>query len=326
MTTSYITLAEYSQFLEKDGKLISSGVVDILRKESFLLEKMKFNTINALKAKSVRIKSLPTLQNRDLNASYSHSAGSIEPLEENMYLFGGQVDFDHQLEGTDDLIADPAAWNIKMYAKALSYGWNNDLINNTPSANAKSITGLRYRFLNDFSGQIVDGGAVDISADAATLSANQNTFLDKIQETLYKCEEHSCDLILTSGTVKLRLESALRQQSLYATTKDSFGRTVTTFGEGGPMIIDMGYQANQTSAIFADDEGATGIPTGSAGKSSMMFVKLGDEYLTGIQRKSGLQSFEWRTGVLKHVALDWMAGVFITSPRFGAWLYNIQAL
>lgn len=323
---SYLTLAEYSQFLEKDGKMISSGVVDILRKESFMLEKMKFHTVNSLKAKSLRIKSLPTLQNRNLNAPYTHSTGSIEPLEENAYLFGGRVDFDHQLQGGDDLISDPAAWNVKMYAKALAYGWNNDLINNTPSANPKSIVGLRYRMLNDFSSQIVAGGAVDISSDASTLSANQNTLLDLMAEAMYKCEEHTCDLILTSDTVKLRLESALRQQSLYTTTKDSFGRTVTTWGEGGPMIVDMGYKADQTTKIFADDEGATGIPTGSAGKSSMMFVKLGDEYVTGFQRKSGLQSFEWQTGVLKHVELDWAAGLFITSPRSVSWLYNIQAL
>lgn len=323
---SYLTLAEYSQFLEKDGKMISSGVVDILRKESFMLEKMKFHTVNSLKAKSLRIKSLPTLQNRNLNAPYTHSTGSIEPLEENAYLFGGRVDFDHQLQGGDDLISDPAAWNVKMYAKALAYGWNNDLINNTPSANPKSIVGLRYRMLNDFSSQIVAGGAVDISSDASTLSANQNTLLDLMAEAMYKCEEHTCDLILTSDTVKLRLESTLRQQNLYTTTKDSFGRTVTTWGEGGPMIVDMGYKADQTTKIFADDEGATGIPTGSAGKSSMMFVKLGDEYVTGFQRKSGLQSFEWQTGVLKHVELDWAAGLFITSPRSVSWLYNIQAL
>jgi len=323
---SYLTLAEYSQFLEKDGKMISSGVVDILRKESFMLEKMKFHTVNSLKAKSLRIKSLPTLQNRNLNAAYTHSTGSIEPLEENAYLFGGRVDFDHQLEGGDDLISDPAAWNVKMYAKALAYGWNNDLINNTPSANSKSIVGLRYRMLNDFSSQIVAGGAVDISSDASTLSANQNTLLDLMAEAMYKCEEHTCDLILTSDTVKLRLESALRQQNLYTTTKDSFGRTVTTWGEGGPMIVDMGYKADQTTKIFADDEGATGVPTGSNGKSSMMFVKLGDEYVTGFQRKSGLQSFEWQTGVLKHVELDWAAGLFITSPRSVSWLYNIQAL
>jgi hypothetical protein len=323
---SYLTLAEYSQFLEKDGKMISSGVVDILRKESFLLEKMKFHTINSLKAKSLRIKTLPTLQNRNLNASYTHSVGEIEPIEENLYLFGGRVDFDHQLEGSDDLISDPAAWNVKMYSKALAYGWNNDVINNTPSANTKSVVGLRYRLLNDFSGQIVAGGGVDVSSDAATLSANFNTLFDAMASALYKCEDHTCDLILTSDTVKLRIESGLRQLGLFTTIKDAFGRTVTTWGEGGPAIVDMGYKADQTTKVMADDEGTTGLPTGSAGKSSMMFVKLGDEYLTGVQRKSGLQSFEWQTGVLKHVELDWAAGLFITSPRSVSWLVNIQAL
>ncbi len=326
MTTSYLTLAEYSQFLEKDGKLLSSGIVDILRRESMLLDKMEFPTINSLKAKNLRIKSLPTLQNRKLNTAYAHSVGEIEPLEENAYLFGGRVDFDHRLTGKPDLISDPAAWNVKMYAEALAYGWNADVINNTPDGNANSIVGLRYRFARDFSGQIVDAGAVDISPDAASLSTGFNTFFDAVQSALYKCKEHTCDLMLTSDTVKLRIESGLRQLGLFTTTKDSFGRTVSTWGEGGPMIIDMGLKADQATKIFADDEGATGLQTGSPGKSSIMFTKLGRDYLTGFQDDGGMKTFEWQTGVLKHIEMDWAAGLFITDPRSISWLYNIQAL
>lgn len=323
---SYITLAEYSSFLEKDGKMLSSGIVDILRKESFLLDKMQFPSINSLKAKGLRIKSLPTLQNRNLNEGYTHSVGDIEPLEENAYLFGGKVSFDHRLTGKPDLIQDPAAWNVKMYATSLAYGWNNDVINNTPSANTKSVVGLRYRIARDFSSQIVDGSAVDISPDAATLSANFNTFFDLVQKAIYACRDHTCDAIITSDTVKLRIESGLRQLGLFTTTKDSFGRTVSTWGEGGPMILDMGYKADQSTKIFADDEGATGLQTGSAGKSSLMCVKFGPDYLTGFQDDGGMKTFEWQTGVLKNVEMDWAAGIFITDPRSVSWLYNVQAL
>ena len=322
---SYLTLAEYSQFLERDSKLLSSGIVDILRKESFLLDKMQFPTINALKAKVMRVKTLPTLQNRNLNASYSHSVGDVEALEENAYLFGGRVQFDHQLENGDGLIADPAAWNVKMYATSLAYGWNNDVINNTPDANPKSVVGLRYRMARDFSGQILDASALDISPDATTLSANFNTLLDKVQQGIYMCREHTCDAILVSDTLKLRLESACRQLGMYATTQDSFGRTIATWGQGGPAILDMGYKADQSTKIMADDEGATGVPTGSAGKSSMLFVKFGQEYLTGFQ-KAALSTFEWQQGVLKYVEMDWAAGIAVTDPRSCAWLYNIQAL
>ncbi|MBI5942876.1 MAG: hypothetical protein HY864_00790 [Chloroflexi bacterium] len=323
---SYITLAEYSQFLEKDGKMLSSGIVDILRKESFLLDKMQFPSINSLKAKGLRIKSLPTLQNRNLNEGYTHSVGEIEPLEENAYLFGGKVSFDHRLTGKPDLISDPAAWNVKMYATSLAYGWNSDVINNTPSANTKSVVGLRYRMARDFSGQIFDGGAVDISPDATTLSANFNSFFDLVQKALYACRDHTCDAILTSDTIKLRMESGLRQLGLYTTTTDSFGRTISTWGQGGPAIIDMGLKADQTTKIFADDEGATGLQTGSAGKSSLMFVKFGPEHVTGFQDDGGMKTFEWQTGVLKNVEMDWAAGLFITDPRSISWLYNVQAL
>lgn len=326
MANTYLTLAEYSQFLQNDGKMLSSGIVDILRKESFLLDKMQFPTVNSLKVKGLRIKSLPTLQNRSLNEGYTHSVGDIEPLEETAYMFGGAVAVDHMLEKGDGLIADPAAWNIKMYSTALAYGWNNDVINNTPSANPKSVVGLRYRLARDFSPQIVDAGAIDISPDAATLSANFNTFFDAVQTTLYKCRDHTCDAILTSDTVKLRIESGLRQLGLFTTTTDSFGRTISTWGIGGPAILDMGYKADQATKIFADDEGATGLQTGNNGKSSLMFAKFGADFLTGFQVNSGLQTFETPQGVLKKIELDWAAGIFITDPRSVAWLYNVQAL
>lgn len=321
---SYITLAEYSQFLEKDGRMLPSGIVDVLRKESFLLDKMRFPSVNSLKVKGLRIKSLPTLQNRKLNASYTHATGQIESIEENAYLFGGRVDFDHRLTGKPDLIADPAAWNIKMYATALAYGWNADFVNNDAGANADSIVGLRSRFQMDFSGQIVDAGAPDISPDSAGLAAGFNTFFDAFQSAMYKCREHTCDLVLVNDTLKLRIESGLRQLGLFATTKDSFGRTITTWGEGGPAIIDIGLKADQSTKIMPDTEGATGI-VGGGTKSSCMFVKLGQEYVTGWQDNGGLKTFQWQTGVLKHVELDWAAGISIMDPRSIAWLYNIQA-
>jgi len=322
---SYITLAEYSQYLEKDGKLLESGIVDTLRKESMLLDKMMFPSLNSLKAKNNRIKTLPTLQNRKLNATYTHSVGSIEPLEEDAYLFGGRVQFDHQLEGGDGLITDPAAWNVKMHSDALAYGWNDAVINNTPADNADSVIGLRYRFWNDdFSAQAVSAGGADISADSAGLAAAFNTVFDAIADGIYRCREHTCDALIMNSTMKLRLESGLRQTGLYATTKDSFGRTVTTWGEGGPMLLDIGLKADQSTKIMPDTEGSTGI-VGASTLSSIFCVKFGLEYLTGWQKKA-MDVFKWQLGVLKYVEIDWAAGIFVTDPRSMSWVRNIQAV
>jgi len=322
--SSYITLSEYSQFLEKDGKMLSSGIVDTLRKESMLLDTMQFPTLNTLKAKNQRILSLPTLQNRKLNAAYSHSVGKLEPLEESAYLFGGRVQYDHQLENGDGLISDPAAWQVKMYADSLAYGWNDAIINNNAALNADSLTGLRYRLANDISGQNISAGGADISPDSAGLAAAFNTTFDAIQEGIYACREHMCDIMVMNSTTKLRLESGLRQTGLYATVKDSFGRTITTWGEGGPMIMDIGLKADQSTMIMPNTESATGV-VGGGTLSSIFCVKLGQEYLTGWQ-KSALDTFEWQLGVLKYVEMDWAAGIFITDPRSVSWIRNIQAV
>jgi hypothetical protein len=320
----YLTLADYSKFMEQKGAYLQSGIVDILRRESFLLDKMQFPNVGALVAHGTRTKTLPTSQNRKLNEHYTHSIGSVEPLEETAMLFGGRVDLDHQLEGGKGLIQDPGAYAVKMYATAKAYHWNYDVINNDEDTNADSIVGLRYRLLNDLpSTQKIDGAGVDISPDNSDDSAHFNQFYDYIQAAIHACKDHSCDLMLTNDTMKLRIESGLRRLKLYASTKDSFGRTVATWGEGGPAIIDMGTAADQSTKVFPDTEAATGALTGAT-FTSIMFVKLGIDFFTGWQKK-GMDIFRWQEGVIKHIEMDWAAGIFITDPRSISWLYDVQA-
>jgi hypothetical protein len=321
MTASYLTLAEYSQYLMQNGKPLSSGIVDVLRRSSMILDLLQFPTLDALKATGTRTNTLPTPQNRKLNVGYTHSVGSITPLEENAYLFGGRVQWDHQLEGGSGVLVDPAQKAIKDYSTAIAYAWNSDFINNTPADNVDSIVGLRYRMRRDFSGQIVDGSAVDISPDSATAAASAAVYYDKVQAAIYSCAEHSCDLMLCSSTTKLRIDAVARILGMYATAQDSFGRTITTWGVGGPKIADMGFKINSTTKVMPDTETSAGLETGGA-LSSILFAKLGVEYLTGWQ-KSPMQTFEWQQGVLKYAEIDWAAGIFITDPRSLAWLVDL---
>ena len=91
------------------------------------------------------------------------------------------------------------------------------MINNTPAPKPNSVVGLRYRMLNDFSGQIVEGGGGYFCR--CRIPQREPEYPDRYGiEAIYKCEEHTCDLILTSDT-KAAPRSALRQQKLYATTK-----------------------------------------------------------------------------------------------------------
>ena len=320
------TLADYSQLALHNKDYLKAGVIDTLRKESYLLDMMPFPNTGTLGAKGLRIKSLPTLQNRKVNDAYIHSVGAVEPIEEQGYLFGGKVQTDRVYKDASGglIVKDYEAWQVELYLKALSYGWNDDMINNLPAAKPDSVVGLRYRLAQDFSGQIIDALAPDVSPDSAGLTAAFNTLFDAVQALIHKCDEHTCDVLLMNDTLKLRIESGLRQLGLWTTTKDSFGRTVATWGEGGPKIVDLGMKADQVTKIFPDTEGATGIVGGGA-KTRIMALKFGEDYLTGWQLNP-LQTYKWQQGVIHYTEIDWYAGLFITSPRSASWLYNIIAL
>lgn len=325
MAATAFTLADYAATAEAQEDFLTAGVMDTLRKESFLLDTMPFPDQGTLKASGLRIKTLPTIQNRKVNGTYSHSVGTTEPLEEEGYLFGGKIQMDRiYKEAKSSLIADPEAFQVEMYLKALAYQWNYDFFNNLPGANPDSIVGMRYRFTRDFSAQIVNGGGVDVSPDASTLSANFNTLYDAIQSTIYKCEDHTCDMLAMNDTLKLRVTSGLRQLGLFATTTDSFGRVVETWGPGGPMLVDMGTKGDQSTKIFTDTEGATGI-IGGGTLTSVMAMKFGPELVTGWQLNP-MKTWKYNTGPINYVEMDWYAGLFISNPRSCAWLYNIQAI
>lgn len=325
MTATAFTLADYAAGAEESGDFLTAGVMDTLRKESFLLDMLPFPNQGALKAKGLRIKSLPTIQNRKVNNSYSHSVGTTEPLEEDGYLFGGKVQMDHiYKDAKGGIITDPEAFQTELYLKALAYQFNYDFFNNLPGTNPDSIVGLRYRFPRDFSAQIINGGGVDISPDATTLSANFNTLYDALQSAIYACEGHTCDMLAMNSTTLLRVSSGLRQLGLLSTAQDSFGRNFTTWGVGGPMLVDMGNKGDQTTKIFTDTEGATGI-IGGGTLTSIMALKFGPEYLTGWQLKP-MQTWKYNVGPINYVEMDWYAGLFISNPRSLAWLYNIQAI
>jgi len=326
--SDYVTLAEYSQLLEKDGQLLTSGIVDTLIKDGGMFyEKLPIKTIGKLKAKGYRIKDLPTAQNRNLNEGYTHSVGHKEDIEENVFMYGGRVDIDYLLDGGDsDLIEDPVAYQLKLYTQAQTFQMKWDLINNTPAENSEGLVGLRYRLLNDLPAtQRINAGGLDISDDSD--ESDDSAFIQKLRRLLYALPDHTADLLLTNDTSSLALRRVLDSQNLLKTTEDSFGRTIERWGDGGPFIVDMGYKADQSTKIISDTEDATGAAADGGGTetlTSIFAVRFGPEYLTGFE-KAGMQTFRWQTGVLKHVEFDWPVGIFITNPRSVAQLYNIQA-
>jgi hypothetical protein len=135
------------------------------------------------------------------------------------------------------------------------------------------------------------------------------------------------DKCLFMGTnLYRRFQSACRQSSILATTKDQLGRQFVTYGDGRPKIIDVGCKHDQSTHILADAEnGITGL-TGGA-DSSMYCVRFGSPYVEGWcqEMPNAVDKGETEDGVNFRTIVRFSPGLFMTSTRSAALAYGWTA-
>ncbi len=110
---------------------------------------------------------------RGLNENYDPSKGVVNPKVENLKIFGGTIQLDWQLEGTE---THTNAVTAKMKAAGLHYDYN--VINGNPEADAKAFYGLKYRLTgNQVSYAGANGGALTLALldDLLDRTAGPNT-------------------------------------------------------------------------------------------------------------------------------------------------------
>jgi len=307
---------------------LKKAVVDVYRRESMIMDRLTFESANKLAIEIIRTKTLPTVSWRKIGGTFSESKATFEPIQERVFMAGGYIDVDKALVKADSIINQRAVQS-DAFVTSLAYEFNDKLINGNPESNVDAPTGLWYRLVKDFdAAQTILGGGLDISPDATGLSANFDIYLDRIAELVHAVDGHKADLLVMNSTLYLRTVSALRQKGLFATTQDSYGRTVATWGPGGPEIIDLGVKADQATNIIGNVELVDGSALTGNYATSVYAAKLGmDKYLCGFQEYDmdvadiGLLE----SGVAFRTVVDWPMGIYMVNPRSVARLVGIIA-
>lgn len=305
------TLADYAR-VQKDP--LKAGVVDIFRRESFMMEYLKWQSIDTLATQTLRTKSLPTPQWRMLNSGWVHTQADLEPVEERLFELGGMIDVDRLLVEAASVI-NQRAYQTESFTTAVAYSFNETFIDGDPLVDPNTFAGLRYRIARLPTTQTILAGGLDISPGG--LAADQVRLVDLINEGIHTLDGHKGDCILVNSNTYLRMLAAIRDSGFLATTQDSYARTIYTWGEGGPKILDLGVARDGESLIIgnAETEDGSGI-TGDV-HTSIYMVKLGEKYLSGIQ----LRDLEVRDmglledGVTFRTVLDWPVGLHLVNPR-----------
>jgi len=316
-----------SDFYAQATQPLKKGIFDVFRKESFIMDKLPWETAGTLSVEYLRNKTLPTITARNIGESMTASKGVLEPMEEQVCILSAYIDIPKEYVEAKNTVQDIRAVQTKMFSQAMAYKFNDMFINGNPVTNVKEMVGIRHRLINDLAaGQSVDGEGLDISTDTATTTW-YNQLIDKIEDLMSLFVDGKPDALLMNRTSKLRLESALRQSGTLDSTKDNYERKQTTWGAGGPAIIDIGLKGDQSTNIILNTELNDGTAVTGGTETSIYAVKFGDEFLKGFQRKE-LEAED--VGLLEdrityRSVIDWDPGIMLVSPRSVARIYGIQA-
>lgn len=322
------TLADFSRLAETPLK---KAVIDIFAKESWVMDMMKFQTTGTLSTELIRTKVLPTITARNVGESYTVSKGETESLQEKVALLGAYIDIPKEYVRAKNQITNQRALQTKMFTQSLAYKFNDMFVNGNPVTNSKEMVGLWYRIKSDLAaGQKIDaasGSGLDVSPDASTLSTQQLTLMDKIDALDHAVDGHKADAFFMNSTMLLRLRAALRANNMLSSTQDRWGRKISTYGEGGAPLIDIGLKADQSTMIIGNVEATNGSALTGGSATSIYAVKFGEPYLAGFQFE-GIETNDMgllESGVSYRTIIDWGVGMYFYNPRSVAQLYGIIA-
>ncbi len=162
------TLADYARLA--GDNMLKSGVIDILRVESPMMDYIPFENWDALSLEVIRTAKLPTVGTRQINATFSESKGETDVVTEHIVDIGGYIDVDKLLVRAKSVV-DQRALQTQMYTRAVALKFNTLFIKGNPTSNPDEFAGLRYRLINLLpASQTIAGGGLDVSPDASGLA------------------------------------------------------------------------------------------------------------------------------------------------------------
>ena len=314
MATTY-TLAEFAKMY--DDAPLKKGVINVLRKES-IMEYLPFASHKKLAIELYRTTTNPEGATRSIGEAFpAMTLAEMEPVREQPCFLGAKIDIPKEYVEAEGQIVNARVFQTDAGVRGMAYKFNDMFLNGVPGA--KDMVGLRYRILNDLpSSQHINANGLDVSPDSAALAASQIKLIDYVDEAIDACDGHTCDLIIANRYFYRRLKAALRDNGMFATTRDVFDRQIMTYGENGPKIIDAGYKADQTTQIIGDAENDAGTAFTGGDTTSAYFIKTGGEQYLNAWQFQELDAVD--KGLLEdHVSyrtiIDWAVGLYFVNPR-----------
>lgn len=313
-----VNLVDMAAGLQDD---VAKGILLNFARQSQVMQRLSFEPVNSFQNKQWSLSALSEASFRSRGESFTEVKDNARELFDGIFLLGGQIDIDVADLLPQNREVDPYTDNIMWQSKRFMFTFNDKFVNGNRNTDPDEFDGIQKR-IDDLVADGVTDVRVDAHATALDISAsaaNQQTFLDKINLSFFRCDDGRPDFILTGEEGHLSLYSVARRLGLLDTTQDQFEREIDTY-RGVPFAF-AGKKADQSTQIITKAEG-TGTET------SFYFVKTGGEYVKGIQMAAPQRIFDDVTdsGVTHRIVFQWPVGLSSKHDHSVVRLRNVTPL
>lgn len=269
-----VTLNEMAKITREPlGKAI---LLDLLR-QSRILQMIPVDSVDALKVTDTRWATLPAVATRQISQAYAESTGTVEQVEDTLFIYGGDIAVDRVLLKVNS-VQNPLTLQGKMKVAALAARFNYDFINNNHATlDLNGFEGLRTRVANQPARMTISLATAGDCLKVLASVANENLFIDAMHEALHKLGADAGDSLkdvniacfMNEGTF-LGFGKVLRRVGLLSVNTDNYGRIWNSFGPA--KLVDIGLQSDQATEIITSTEDPG---DGGADSTSIYLVRFG---------------------------------------------------
>ncbi|RLC65673.1 MAG: phage major capsid protein [Chloroflexi bacterium] len=300
-----LTLAEAAK-LETD--YLRRGVIETFGEYSPVLEDLPFMDVQGNSYRYNLEDTLPDVEFRAVNSSYTESTGTVTDASESLVIFGGVVDVDRYLQQVRGSINDLRALQTRLKVKSLALAFTREFFEGDSSVDANSFDGLQKRLTGDKVITADDGSG---NGDALSLA-----YVDQLIDTVWG----GPDVLYMNKANRRKLVQLARETELIVVEMDRANK-IHTYYDGIPVkVVD---KDNNDDDILGFDE-TVGTETEC---SSIYAARFGaDEFISGLSN-GGIQVED--LGLIANppvyrTLIEWYVGLALFNPKSAARLRGIH--
>lgn len=270
-----ITLVEAAKL---STTVLQRGVIETFVINSPILDRIPFLSIEGNAYAYNSEGTLPGVEFRAVNGSYSESTGTVNQATEKLVILGGDADVDRFIAQTRGDINDQRAVQTGMKVKAAAYKFQDAFFNGDSTVDVNGFDGLKKRLIGS---QVIPAATNGLGINDT--DTNRFAFFDKLDElvSLVPGLDGSNGAIYANAQVLGKIRSAGRRiGGVDLVREDITGKRVLTWN--GIPILDPGATAAGVNILPQTETQGTAAGTASSVYAVKYGQDEGDAAVTGL--------------------------------------------